>query len=187
VRCRPGAWSACTRSQRRRPSRSAFLLASPAPSASPSAFKPRTAAHSGSAPVALEITSSRISAGDTIYVTTPTGLSPIGAASLNGAAAISVTGNTTVLLASLTARRFSVSEHTPVTLVGFDAATNAQTELTAELIVANSRRRSATVTVDSAHRFTWSLGKLATGTYTARFTLAGTVVKTTTIVVTAAR
>lgn len=86
------------------------------------------------------------------------------------------------LASAATGAHLSVKAGTPVSVVGVDAKAKPGTKVNAKL--SGTESRSATLKVSATHSFTWSLGKLKAGSYTAKFTIAGKVVKTTTIKVT---
>jgi hypothetical protein len=78
-----------------------------------------------------------------------------------------------------TGSRLSVKAGAPVSVVGVDAKAKPGAKVHAKL--SGKESKSATLKVSATHSFTWSFGKLKAGIYTAKFTIAGKVVKTTTI------
>jgi hypothetical protein len=98
---------------------------------------------------------------------------------LNGDAATFDPGTASSGGSSLTGSHVSVKDHTDVIIVGDDAKAKAGASVYAKLT--GKADKSATLKVSADHTFRWNVGKLSAGSYTATFTIAGKVIKTTAI------
>jgi hypothetical protein len=136
-----------------------------------------------SAPITMTITDPSITAGETIYALTSSGLTAVGVATQNGTATITFTNDPVFVVASLTAAHLSLKDHRGTTIVGYDAKAKAGTKVTVELIRSHKVVKKTIVKVAATHQFIWSTGKLASGTDTVRFLVGRKLVKTTTITI----
>lgn len=98
---------------------------------------------------------------------------------LNGDAATFDPGAASSGGSPLTGSHVSVADHTDVILAGEDAKAKVGASVDARLT--GKADKSATLKVGADHTFKWNVGKLSSGSYTATFTIAGKVIKTTAI------
>jgi hypothetical protein len=139
-----------------------------------------------SSPITMTITDPSITAGETIYLLTSGGLVAAGSATANGTATITFTSDPVFVVASLTARRLSLKDHSSVTIIGYDARAKAGAKVSVELMRSHRLIKRATVRIGPKHRFMWTSMRLTTATYTVRFMIAGRLFKTTTVKIAAA-
>jgi hypothetical protein len=137
-------------------------------------------------PITMTITDPSITAGETIYLLTSGGLVAAGSATANGTATITFTSDPVFVVASLTASRLSLKDHSSATIIGYDARARSGAKVSVELIRSHRVIKRATVRIGPKHRFMWTSAKLKTATYTVRFKIAGRLFKTTTVKVAAA-
>lgn len=81
----------------------------------------------------------------------------------------------------------SLKSTASATVVGLALDAKKGTKVTAKLIRSGKVRKKSTLKAAADHSFKWKIGKLTAGTYTARFSIAGKVIKTTTIKVKAVK
>jgi hypothetical protein len=80
---------------------------------------------------------------------------------------------------SATGSHLSLKSGSSVKIIGIDSHAKVGAKVSAKLT--GEADKSTTLKVSSGHSFSWSLGKLKAGSYTAKFKIAGKLIKTTTI------
>jgi hypothetical protein len=85
-----------------------------------------------------------------------------------------------------TPAKLSIRAGAKVALVVVSVKAKAGARVTAQLVRAGKVTKRAKLKVAADHSFTWKLGALKKGSYTARFQIAGKTVKTIKVTVTAA-
>jgi hypothetical protein len=80
---------------------------------------------------------------------------------------------------SATGSHLSVKSGSSAKIIGVDTHAKVGAKVSAKLT--GTERKSTTLRVSSGHSFSWSLGKLKLGSYTAKFSISGKVIKTVAI------
>jgi hypothetical protein len=142
---------------------------------------PNGTSPTASAPITMVVHDPSITAGDTIYELTTSGLADIGSATDNGAVTIAFTSDPVFVVARVTARQLSLQDHRSVTIIGYDRNAEAGSKVSVNLMRSRRIIKRATVKVGSKHRFFWTSAKLTTATYTVNFRISEKLAKTTTI------
>ena len=83
----------------------------------------------------------------------------------------------------LTGPTVSIANHGAATIIGLDAAAKAGTKVTVKVFTGGKLVTTATTTVGTVHRITYTTKALTTGKYRVEFVVAGNVVKTTIVTV----
>jgi hypothetical protein len=136
-----------------------------------------------SKPIRITITSPKITAGETVYQLSSTGLTAVGIAAGKGTATVTFEKDPAFVIASLTGARLTLADHQPARIVGYEPSVKARTKVTAQLIRANRVIRTVTIRVAATHQIRWNTPVLSTGTYRVRLLIGRKVVKTTTVTV----